>query len=62
MVQSLPPDPMLPGWSIEMRSTSESGRNWKIYHGPNGERESTRAGALRAAALRRAEASAARPD
>ena len=48
-MQPAPLDPMLPGWRIETRS-NESGRSWKIYFGPNGERESTRAGALRAAA------------
>ena len=46
-----PPDPSLPGWHIETHS-NDSGRSWKIYRGPNKERENTRAGALRAAGHR----------
>ena len=48
-VQAEPADPALPGWRVERR-TNDAGRSWKVYFGPNGERESTHAGARRAAA------------
>ena len=47
-VTASPADPALPGWFVETRSNAA--RTWKIYRGPNGERETTRASALRVAA------------
>ena len=47
-VTASPADPALPGWSVETRSNAT--RTWKVYRGPNGERETTRASALRVAA------------
>ena len=44
----LPDHPRLPGWLIEKRTNTASGRIWMTYRGPRGERDSTYAAALRA--------------
>ena len=40
--------PQLPGWHIEEHVNTTSGRTWKTYRGPRGERASTYTAALRA--------------
>ena len=45
----MPEDPALPGWRVVKRKSS--GRSWKIFYGPNGERCDTRVAAVRQQAL-----------